>query len=155
MPSNTRHVPVHPMIVHFPIALWTGAPIAQGMYLLGRDPMFWKLAQGLVVLGVASGLLAALVGTWDLIRATWLQRVNDGTHLALSHARWMSAGWMCFALQPVLVGFSDPPELAIYMAVTLSIVGFGFVVVGGHKAGHLVYGNLHGEASDGETHVPR
>ena len=54
--------PVHPAVVHFPVACWVLATAADVLGLFWAPPWLWPLAFALAVLGCGFGLLAAAAG---------------------------------------------------------------------------------------------
>jgi uncharacterized membrane protein len=53
-------VPLHPLLVHFPIAFWLVVPVLDIAALLAGPEPWWALAKGATILGVAIG--AAAIG---------------------------------------------------------------------------------------------
>ncbi len=95
-----RQHPIHPMLVVFPIAFLLSLPAADLAYVLHGDPRWAQLAFLLNLAGLATGLLAGLLGFGDflLVRAirnhvtAWSHAVVAVMLLALAGAgvwlRW-------------------------------------------------------------------
>ena len=135
--------PIHPMLVPFPIAFFTGAFLADLAFLGTNDP-FWTLAAAwLLGAGLAGAALAALAGLTDFlgdrrIRAlgdAWLHMIGNVTLVALE----------AFNL---LLRIGDPawplPSPGVYLS------GAGFLLLGftGWKGGELVFRRRVGVADD-------
>jgi len=58
--------PIHPMLVGFPIAFYTGGIASVIAYSANADPFWLRLSIVLLVAGVVGGLVAAIFGAIDL-----------------------------------------------------------------------------------------
>ena len=134
-------VPIHPALVHFPIALWSGAPLAQSAWLMLGHSWLWTLAYWLILLGLVLGALAAVAGLADLSDSRRFPRDSASFALASTHMRWMAASWSCFAVQTALVQPQPPGTMLAMIALGLSAAGFAAMARGAHQAGRLVYGS--------------
>src|SRR5689334_5865886 len=94
----TRH-PIHPMLVHLPLACWLLAPACDVTGLVRGGEFFWQAAALLSGAGVAFGALAAMFGTLELER---LKGRKDLQRLATIHASLMGTVWTVGVI--VLVG---------------------------------------------------
>lgn len=61
---------LHPIAVHFPIALLLTALLAQGIWLWKRMPVFVEMGFWLLLLGAVAAAVAALTGGWAEDAAT-------------------------------------------------------------------------------------
>jgi uncharacterized membrane protein len=59
--------PLHPALVHFPIACWTAVPVMDALHLVLRDPLWWRCSYWLLAIGIVSGLAAMALGLFDLL----------------------------------------------------------------------------------------
>ncbi|MGA2614481.1 MAG: DUF2231 domain-containing protein [Spirochaetia bacterium] len=48
--------PVHPAIVHFPVAGWTAAVVTDALSIALRDPLWWRISQWLLILFIIAAL---------------------------------------------------------------------------------------------------
>lgn len=121
--------PIHPMLVHFPIVLWT---VAAGAYI-ARVAGFAEAA-GIAKLGNLAGLviavLAMIAGGLEL-RAIEAQSV--AMRVATAHMMTMATVWVCF-----LGAFLLDPSAPI-LAAAAAALGFCLMAVGGWLGGRLVY----------------
>jgi uncharacterized membrane protein len=126
--------PVHPMLVHFPIAFWTLGTACDGLALLGLDGA-WPQAWLFLSIGLAMAVPAMIAGAFDfaMLEAAAL---SIGTR----HMLLMGSAWTAYLA--ALVTRSDgwaplaQPELP---TIALSLVGFVIMAAGGLYGGHLVY----------------
>ena len=131
--------PLHPALVHFPVACWSLATLADVAGLWWTRWPLWQLAFALLAIGCASGLLAAAAGVYELLKlpARHPAERDANVHMGLALLTWcLYAGSLLLRLpemQPI------PPET---LALALSVAGFAALAVTGWLGGKLVY--VHG-----------
>jgi uncharacterized membrane protein len=134
--------PLHPAVVHFPIAAWTGAVGADvAAWTTGR-PEIWYASQLCLTVGVVGGLAAMLTGALELIA---LARNHPAQDVATRHLLAMGSAWTLFVLSLVArgpYGSGSPPP----WAVAIGFMAFAAMVYGGWAGGQLVY--RHGVGMD-------
>ena len=141
--------PIHPMVVVFPIALFT-ATVGALLAFIGTQDTFWyRAAMTAGAAGVSMGLLAAIPGAIDLFslpkgspaRTTGLKHASMAVltvgifavSTGLMYRNWMAATnvdgmWQLDATVPLAIGVAG--------MVTLVIVGvLGFAMVQTHHVG--------------------
>lgn len=127
--------PLHPAIVHFPIALWTVAVGADLAGWLTGQPDWWFFGKACLGLGVVAGLFAMVAGALDYAA---LPRRHPAQDTAARHMLWMITAWLLFTVSLVARGYGrpgPPPRWAIVAA----LVGFAIMAIGGWLGGRLVY----------------
>jgi uncharacterized membrane protein len=94
--SFKRH-PLHPMLVHFPIALLVAALGTDLMFWYFQDPFWARMSHWLIGAGTAMGMVAALTGTVELLwerdirqlTAAWSHFVSAMVLLSIGSANWV------------------------------------------------------------------
>ena len=130
-----RH-PLHPALVHFPVACWSLAVAADFAALwLGRAA--WQWSGGLLAIGCAMAIVAMVAGLIELAR------VPDGA--AMRDAYWhmgaMLTALTLFAAR-LLLRWNEGAFLAPdTVSLLLDAAGFLALAVGGWFGGRLVYGH--------------
>jgi uncharacterized membrane protein len=129
--------PIHPMLVHFPIVLWTVAVVAYIAHAAGvAEPVdaVAKFANGA---GLIMAMLAMLAGLFEL---RTIDSRSEAMRVATWHMMIMATVWVCFLMALML---SMPNGLDHSMAqlavVICAVVGFLLMSVGGWLGGRLVY----------------
>jgi uncharacterized membrane protein len=127
--------PVHPALVHFPIALLGLAPLAQALGLFGGDPFWWGAAHWLLVGGLVTAAAAALTGFADY---TAIPRESPAHRTATTH---MVANVVVVLLYGGSLGVQGGPDVegSPALALLLSAVGLAVLLFSGYLGSHLVY----------------
>lgn len=144
-----RH-PLHPALVHFPVACWSLGVVADvaGLWL---GEMAWRWSGGLLAMGCGMALIAMLAGMIEL------PRVPEGA--AMSDA-WIHMGAMltafAFFTARLLLRLDHVQPLAPdTVSLMLDAGGFIVLIVGGWFGGRLVYGHGVGRETLNENCVRR
>ena len=135
--ASVKGHPIHPMLIAYPIAFATAAPLLDVAGLLGDWPTLLTAAAYSSIAAVVSGLVAGLPGLVDFLfvvppessakkRALYHMIVNV-ISLALMAAGWAFRDWE-----------THRPET---LAVVLEFAAIGFMTIGGWMGGTLVYRN--------------
>jgi uncharacterized membrane protein len=131
--------PVHPILVHFPVAFWTVAALAHVAAAAGLGSGAIEIAKLANVAGLVMALPAMAAGFLEL-------RTIDERGQAMNVATWhmmiMAAAWFCFLVALLLSTSSQTIiDRGTAQIVTAASAGLGFVLmsVGGWLGGRLVY----------------
>ncbi|HSB68607.1 MAG TPA: DUF2231 domain-containing protein [Candidatus Methylomirabilis sp.] len=73
---------IHPLVVHFPLALWLTSVLFDLLAWRREDPMFRRAAHWLVGLGLLGAAVSILFGWVDLLEQ---ERQGVGTGLLMRH----------------------------------------------------------------------
>jgi uncharacterized membrane protein len=137
-----RH-PLHPALVHFPVACWSLATAADFAALRWGEPA-WRFAGALLVVGTLMAIPALLTGLLELARLG-----GDGPAIVDVHRHMtaMMAALLLYAGDAFM--HIDRGVLAAPgpWAMILGAAGFVCLCIGGWLGGRLVYGHRLG----GET----
>jgi uncharacterized membrane protein len=128
--------PIHPMLVHFPIAFWTVATVAYGLAACGSGELAVTLAKFSNGSGLLLSMLAMLAGLLELRSID----NSDAMRVATWHMMIMATAWVCFLLALLLsvsTGFDQ--ATASLGEAACAVAGFVLMAVGGWLGGRLVY----------------
>jgi uncharacterized membrane protein len=130
--------PIHPMLVHFPVAFWTVAAVA---YI--ADAAGVEGAAAAAKFGNAAGLIMALLAmAAGLMELRLIDSRSEAMRVATSHMMAIAAAWVCFMLALVMTIATEASldkQTAQLAAVAAASVGFLLMSVGGWLGGRLVY----------------
>ena len=77
--------PLHPLSVIFPIGSLAGALVTDAVYWLTRDTFWARGSFWLIVAGLATGLVAAIIGMSDFLQIERVRKRNAGwAHMILN-----------------------------------------------------------------------
>jgi len=139
-----RH-PLHPALVHFPIACWSLATVADLASLWWGRPA-WMLAGVLLVVGTATAIAAMATGMVELLKVGGDHPATRdlNRYMLLAMATWgLYAASLFLRLQGTALARPDAIDLG------LSVAGFVCLCMTGWLGGTLVYG--HGLGTEGST----
>jgi uncharacterized membrane protein len=126
--------PVHPALVHFPVALLLSATIADLAWAAGLTGDT-HIGAILMAGGLAAGLLAMGAGMADLIRLD--QKLVPH---AMVHASFVGLAWLVYGVALYLRRDSISASAALSgQAIAASLVGAILLAFGGWLGGRLVY----------------
>jgi uncharacterized membrane protein len=127
--------PLHPPLVHLPIAAWLLTPLSDAAAWGTADPFFARAALWLTGVGLAAALLAAAAGLIDLASARLGGRPLRlaGLHVGVMGSAMAVAG---LGLPARLAATSLEPGWAQAAGVVAALL----VLVGGWLGGELVHG---------------
>lgn len=136
--------PLHPMLVHFPVAFWTLATVCDGCALAGFVSGR-PYAVGLLALGLVVAIPAMVSGFFDLAGLKGDAVPDGGRHMLLMSSAW---AFYLFALITRLDENVLAPDSQLLPRL-LGLVGFCLIAVGGWFGGRLVYHHGAGVKRDG------
>ncbi len=129
--------PLHPALVHFPIAAWTAVPLLDVLYLTLRNPFWWQCAFWLLVVGTGMALLTMGAGLFDLLA---LPATSPAQGTAQRHLLLMGSAWCVFIGDLLLHAPGVAPSVPrIASGLTLSLAGLALMLAGAYAGGKLVY----------------
>lgn len=120
--------PLHPLLVHFPIAFWTLGFAADCAALAG-----WSAGNALsglmLALGIVTAVPAMIAGLVDMVPLR-----GQTQRLATIHMALMGTAWLVFVV--ALIARTGYPGLT---AIALNAAGMLLLFGGGWAGGRLVY----------------
>ena len=129
-----RH-PLHPALVHFPVACWSLA-VAADFASLHFGAAAWAWSGGLLAVGCAMAVVAMLAGLLELARVPEGVAMRD----AYLHMSAMLVALLLFATRLLLRLDHLKPLAPNIASLLLDTGGFLALAVGGWLGGKLVYG---------------
>lgn len=126
--------PLHPALVHFPVACWTLATGADYASLwFGRAA--WQWSAGLLTVGCAIAVIAMIAGLVELVRIPEGRAMRD----AYLHMGAMLIAFSLFTARLLLRLDHLRPLAPDWISLSLDAGGFTFLIAGGWLGAKLVY----------------
>jgi uncharacterized membrane protein len=129
--------PVHPLLAHFPIALWVSACFWDGLFLARGEPIWRGLAFWSLVAGSVASVPTLATGFLDYLR---LPQAHPAERTASRHLQAMALAAACFfgSLLSRTSGGSVASRVGPW-GLILSTLGLAAVLAGGFWGAELVY----------------
>jgi uncharacterized membrane protein len=127
--------PLHPMLVHFPVACWT---VGVGADLAGHasgHAGWWSFGLVCLNIGLVTGIAAILAG---FLEFALLPKQHPALDTATLHMMWALVAWSLFALSLFLRSGFAAEQLSLW-ATAASLGGLAAMLVAGWLGGRLVY----------------
>lgn len=127
--------PLHPMLIHFPVAALIGLVGADGAYVLGGDPFWARAGLWLAGVGALGGWIASLAGLVDLLLVRRVRRLVTAWGHAVIAVMMLSLATLNWMLR-----LADSPALPVVpWGLGLSLLTAGFIGLAAYLGGRLVY----------------
>jgi len=127
--------PIHPMFVHFPIACWSIATIADVVNLIFGVQTWW-LSGVLLTIGIITALVAMLAGLIDLAK---IDEKSPAFKIVNWHIFFVVISWVSYTASLSMRVKSNHIIEPNIVAVLFSIMGFLILSIVGWLGGKLVY----------------
>jgi uncharacterized membrane protein len=129
--------PLHPIFVHFPVALWS---ITWAWDVLGAwtgSGLWWQIGFWCLVAGTVIAVPAAVTGVMELMA---LGATHPAMDIATRHMLIMGGAFTVnVAALVVRAGPLMPEGWRLYAVLALSSAGLVLLAIGGWYGGRLVY----------------
>jgi uncharacterized membrane protein/nitrite reductase/ring-hydroxylating ferredoxin subunit len=137
--KSTAHIkghPIHPMLIVFPIAFFTGTFLFDLLFLITEIQNLYVTAMYLNIAGVVFALLAAVPGVIDFIYT--VPPKSSGKKRALKHGIINVIVVIIFAFAFL---YRQNTEASVLLLVGMEVAGIAALTVAGWMGGTLVYRN--------------
>lgn len=130
-PPRIHGVPIHPVLVHFPVAGWTAATFLAVLALINDNSALPAAAYWCNVAGIVTGMAAMAAGFLEL---SGLPGNGDVRDAAARHLMLAISAWTVYLVMLFL-------QLKAFPLAAAAAGGAGFVllVFAGHAGARLVY----------------
>ncbi len=127
--------PIHPMLVHFPVATWFLATLGDIASLFTHEQVGW-VAGVLLVIGTMTALLAMVTGLVELGK---IDSQSPAANIANQHMILILTSWSFYAVSLFLRLDGTQLEQPGSLAIASSVAGLIFLCSAGWMGGKLVY----------------
>ncbi len=137
--------PIHPMLIHFPVAALIALVATDAAYLYGGDPFWARAGVWLAGVGALGGWGASVAGLIDILSVKEIRRLVTAWGHALMAVMMLSVATLNWRLR---VG-EDPGEYVMPWGMGLSLLTAAFISLASYLGGRLVFENAVGVHTDG------
>jgi uncharacterized membrane protein len=127
--------PLHPMMIHFPVAALIGLVGSDGAYLVSGDPFWARASLWLAGVGALGGWGASVAGLVDLLSVKRIRRLVTGWMHALAAVMMLSMATLNWLLR---LG-ENPGALVAPWGLALTLITAAFIAIAAYFGGRLVY----------------
>jgi uncharacterized membrane protein len=129
--------PLHPMLIHFPVAALIGLVGADAAYVWGGDPFWARAGLWLAGIGALGGWAASIAGIIDLVVIRRVRRLITAWGHALIAVMMLSLATFNWSLR--MVGGSEPGILVMPWGLAASLLTAALISLAAYLGGRLVY----------------
>lgn len=130
-PLRLLGIPVHPLLVHFPVAGWTAATALAAAAAAGFDNAFAAAALYCNAIALATGALAMVAGFLELGALPENAEIRDA---AANHMLLAASAWTLYLLMLILQVTDQ-----LLVAALTGTAAFVLLMFAGHAGARLVY----------------
>ncbi len=127
--------PLHPMMIHFPVAALIGLVCADGAFVYTDDPFWARSSVWLAGVGALGGWVASLAGLVDLLTVKRIRRLITAWGHALIAVMMLSLATLNWMLR---LG-DNPGALIMPWGLGISLLTAAFIALAAYLGGRLVY----------------
>ncbi len=135
--------PIHPMLIHFPVAALLGLICTDIGYALTGDSFWARAGTWLAAIGVFGGWFSGLIGVLDLVLVKAIRRLV----IAWCHGI-MAVMLLSLATLNWLLRLGDAQALIIPWGLYVSLVSGVMISITSFLGGQMVYDHAVGVAAD-------
>ncbi len=141
--------PIHPMFVHYPIALWTTSVITDLIYYFCRNTSLILISKFLIAAGIVGAIVAAVFGLidWTGITEPAAKRIGNW------HARLNITALILFGVSLYLrMKNYGAPLVGFHLKIPflVSVAGWLLMAISASLGGKLVYEHRMGVTEPGQ-----
>jgi uncharacterized membrane protein len=132
-------LPLHPLLVHFPIAFWIVVPALDTAALTAGLEPWWTLALAATVLGLVTGAIAIALGLLEYIQPSL---AGIDMRLAARHGVRTTLSWLVFAARLAAALSLPLHQWTVALCLLLDLLGTGLLAQGVYFGTRQVYQQL-------------
>lgn len=123
--------PIHPMLVPFPIAFFSGALVCDVISIWNAALNWAQISEVLIGFGIVGGLLAAIFGFTDYLTAP----MSAGAKSTATNHMILNLIVVALFITAFVVRFNHPTPAGYW----ITAIGVGVLVAAGYLGGKLVF----------------
>ena len=137
-PRRFLGLPLHPLLVHFPLVFWLCTPGFDVLALARQPQPWWWLAVGFTGAGVAVGAFAMLTGLLDYVFLS--ETAGNDVRLAARHGVRTALVWCAMTGKLVMIALGDGGRTLIAGCLFADLLICALLLQGVYLCTRIVYG---------------
>ncbi|WP_166265527.1 DUF2231 domain-containing protein [Marinobacter caseinilyticus] len=139
LPRRFLGLPLHPMLVHFPLAFWLSVPVFDALALSLSLWPWWGLALGATAVGVIFGAFALITGLLDYIELS--ETDSNDVRLAARHGVRTSVVWTVMTMKLMVAGLTETQPLLVAGSLVIDVLVSALLLQGAFFGTKITYGH--------------
>jgi uncharacterized membrane protein len=139
-PRRFLGLPLHPMLVHFPLVFWLSVPVLDLLALWRGPQPWWGMALVVTAAGVMIGALALMTGLLDYIELS--ETGSNDVRLAARHGVRTSVVWCMMSIKLIVVGLSDADRSMVWGGLVADLLSSVLLLQGALFGTRIAYGRF-------------
>jgi uncharacterized membrane protein len=137
-PRHFLGLPLHPMLVHFPLVFWLSVPLFDGLALWSVAGPWWGLALGASLAGVLTGVLALMTGLMEYIHLS--ETGSNDVRLAARHGVRTTLVWCAMTVKLAVASLADTSAVLILGCLVTDVLACALLLQGAFFGTKVTYG---------------
>lgn len=137
-PRHFLGLPLHPMLVHFPLVFWLSVPLFDGLALGAAEGPWWGFAVGATLAGVVIGVFALMTGLMEYIHLS--ETGSNDVRLAARHGVRTTIVWCVMTGKLLIASLSDTSQVLILSCLVVDVLACALLVQGAFFGTKVTYG---------------
>lgn len=137
-PRRFMGLPLHPMLVHFPLAFWLTIPVFDLLALVRQPQPWWTLAVAATIAGVIIGALALMTGLLEYIRLS--ETGSSDVRLAARHGVRTTLVWCAMTGKLIALALVDADRTFIAVCTAIDVLACALLLQGAFFGTKITYG---------------
>ncbi|MDT0636272.1 DUF2231 domain-containing protein [Spectribacter hydrogenooxidans] len=138
-PRHFLGLPLHPMLVHFPLAFWLALPILDLAALVYGIQPWWGLALGVNAVAVVIGLAALISGLLEYVHLS--ESGSNDVRLAARHGVRTTVVWCVMTLKLAVASFASPGASFIAACLAVDLLACALLLQAAFFGTRITYGS--------------
>ncbi len=132
-------LPLHPLLVHFPIAFWLTVPVLDLAAIYAGPEPWWTLALGATTIGIVTGAAAIIVGLLEYLEPSL---AGIDMRLAARHGIRTTLAWCLFTGKMAVAMLLPAALWSIAVCLGIDLIACALLVQGIYFGTRQVYDQL-------------
>jgi len=139
-PRRFLGLPLHPMLVHFPLVFWLSLPVLDLLALWRGPKPWWGMGLVVTAAGVVIGAFAVMTGLLDYIELS--ETGSNDVRLAARHGVRTSVVWCAMSIKLIVAALSEAGSRVLWGGLVVDLLASALLLQGALFGTRIVYGGF-------------